>query len=140
MAAQQPCDNKIKTLTKREREVAECAAQGQTNKQIADQLRISTNTVKNHLFRVFEKLGLSNRIELPHLFMNEHKGSTQPSGKIGYTAQSIQFYLRAAEEGFAAAQFILGRGTPPITASGWLKIPPNSETAVFLSSRSSKPR
>ena len=54
-------DEKVSVLSKRELEVAECAAQGQSNKQIADQLHLSEHTVKNYLFRIFDKMGVSNR-------------------------------------------------------------------------------
>jgi DNA-binding NarL/FixJ family response regulator len=54
-------------LSKRELEVVHCLAEGLTNREIAKRLKLSQHTVKNHLFRVFDKLGVSNRIEL--LFM-----------------------------------------------------------------------
>ena len=53
-------DGKLRLLTKRELEVAEHAAQGQSNKQIANELRLSEHTIKNYLFRVFEKLRVSS--------------------------------------------------------------------------------
>jgi DNA-binding NarL/FixJ family response regulator len=52
------------SLTVRELEVVQCAARGKTNKEIAGQLRLSEHTVKNYLFRAFEKLGVSSRVEL----------------------------------------------------------------------------
>jgi hypothetical protein len=39
-------------------------AEGLKNREIAEVLSLSEHTVKNHLFRVFEKLGISNRAEL----------------------------------------------------------------------------
>jgi two-component system nitrate/nitrite response regulator NarL len=51
-------------LTARELEVVKCAARGKTNKVIACELGLSEHTVKNYLFRAFEKLGVSNRVEL----------------------------------------------------------------------------
>jgi DNA-binding NarL/FixJ family response regulator len=51
-------------LTVRELQVVQCAAKGMTNKAIASELRLSEHTVKNYLFRAFDKLGVSNRIEL----------------------------------------------------------------------------
>jgi hypothetical protein len=51
--------------------VAEHAAQGQSNKQIADEMGLSEHTVKNYLFRIFEKLGMSSRFELLFLLFNE---------------------------------------------------------------------
>ena len=52
------------TLTKRELQVVRCAATGQTNKAIASELNLSEHTVKNYLFRTFQKLGVSSRVEL----------------------------------------------------------------------------
>jgi two-component system, NarL family, nitrate/nitrite response regulator NarL len=52
------------TLTARELQVVHCAAKGKTNKVIASELRLSEHTVKNYLFRAFEKLGVSSRVEL----------------------------------------------------------------------------
>jgi DNA-binding NarL/FixJ family response regulator len=54
----------MQRLSKREREVVEQLAEGLTNRQIAESLRISPHTVKNYIFSVYEKLGVSNRVEL----------------------------------------------------------------------------
>lgn len=51
-------------LTMRELQIVHCAAAGKTNKIIAQELGLSEHTVKNYLFRIFEKLGVSSRIEL----------------------------------------------------------------------------
>ena len=51
-------------LTTRERRVAELAATGESSRQIAAKLSISTRTVDAHLYRVFSKLGISRRAEL----------------------------------------------------------------------------
>ncbi len=51
-------------LTSRELEVVQHAAKGMTNKAIALSLCLSEHTVRNCLFRAFEKLGVSSRIEL----------------------------------------------------------------------------
>ena len=60
-------------LTVRELQVVKCAARGKTNKVIAGELGLSEHTVKNYLFRAFEKLGVSNRVELLfYLTMRDH--------------------------------------------------------------------
>jgi len=51
-------------LSKREEEVASLVAEGLTNREISQRLRLSEHTVKNYLFRIFDKLGLSTRVEL----------------------------------------------------------------------------
>jgi len=50
-------------LTKREHEVLALVAEGLTNGQIADHLVISENTVQNHLRSIFDKLGVSSRLQ-----------------------------------------------------------------------------
>ena len=51
-------------LSKREEQVAELVSEGLSNREIARQLRLSEHTVKNYLFHIFEKLGMSSRVEL----------------------------------------------------------------------------
>jgi RNA polymerase sigma factor (sigma-70 family) len=51
----------LNALTEREREVLELLAQGLTNKEIAERLVITTNTVKRHLKAIFEKLNVHTR-------------------------------------------------------------------------------
>jgi DNA-binding CsgD family transcriptional regulator len=55
----------VEGLTPSERRVAELAASGQTNPQIADALFLSVKTVQMHLGRVYRKLDLTSRDELP---------------------------------------------------------------------------
>lgn len=50
-------------LTEREQTILALVAQGKRNRAIAQQLRISEATVENHLHRVFQKLGVTNRTE-----------------------------------------------------------------------------
>jgi DNA-binding NarL/FixJ family response regulator len=51
-------------LTEREREIAELAARGRSNREIAGQLFVSIRTVNNHLNHVYTKLGFSDRRQL----------------------------------------------------------------------------
>jgi len=61
------------TLSVRELQVVKCAARGKTNKLIAGELGLSEHTVKNYLFHAFEKLGVSNRVELLfYLTLRDH--------------------------------------------------------------------
>lgn len=53
-----------RTLTRREREVAELAGEGQANKEIARRLDISTRTAENHLAMAYAKLGIHRRTDL----------------------------------------------------------------------------
>ncbi len=56
-------DRKAETLTAREIEVLQLLAFGHTNRDIADALYISENTVKNHVRNILEKLHLHSRME-----------------------------------------------------------------------------
>jgi DNA-binding NarL/FixJ family response regulator len=51
-------------LTRREESVVRLVVQGMVNREIAQDLRLSEHTIKNYLFRIFDKLGVSNRVEL----------------------------------------------------------------------------
>jgi DNA-binding NarL/FixJ family response regulator len=57
-------DNCCKLLTDREQAVVHLVADGLSNPEIAAQLNLSPHTVKNYLFRVFDKIGVSSRVEL----------------------------------------------------------------------------
>lgn len=52
------------SLTKREQGVVHLVAEGLTNRDISRQLNLSEHTVRNYLFRIFNKVGTSNRLEL----------------------------------------------------------------------------
>src|SRR5271165_6739857 len=56
--------NGLDLLSKRELEVVRSLAEGLTNREIAERMGLSQHTVKNYLFRVFDKLGVSSRTEL----------------------------------------------------------------------------
>ena len=51
-------------LSKQEAKIVRLVADGRTNREIASHLELSEHTVKNYLFKIFDKLGISNRVEL----------------------------------------------------------------------------
>ncbi|HEY1658709.1 MAG TPA: response regulator transcription factor [Candidatus Sulfotelmatobacter sp.] len=51
-------------LSKREQDVVRCVAEGLSNREIATSLGLTEHTVKNYLFRIFDKLGVSSRVEV----------------------------------------------------------------------------
>ncbi|MEQ1847827.1 MAG: response regulator transcription factor, partial [Nitrospira sp.] len=53
----------IASLTDREQEILVCAAAGRSNKEIADQLYVSVETVKTHLHHIYQKLSVGGRVE-----------------------------------------------------------------------------
>jgi DNA-binding NarL/FixJ family response regulator len=70
-------------LRKREKEVLDCVAAGLTNRQIAEQLRLSEHTVKNYLFRLCDKVGRSGRVELM-LYALTHRELADP--QVGHSS------------------------------------------------------
>jgi len=63
-------------LSQREREIVALVAQGYKNKEMAEKMFISEQTVKNHLHNIFDKLGVSDRLELALYAI--HKGLHVP--------------------------------------------------------------
>lgn len=62
--------NASNPLTKSETKLAYLVAEGLTNRDISRQLNLSEHTVRNYLFRIFNKLGTSNRLELALYMIN----------------------------------------------------------------------
>jgi DNA-binding CsgD family transcriptional regulator len=69
--------NGLSLLSKREMDVVRSLAEGLTNREIAERLGLSQHTIKNYLFRVYDKLGVSSRLEL--LFMTLTQSGGPPS-------------------------------------------------------------
>ncbi len=66
-------------LSQRELEIVALVAQGYKNKEMAEKMFISEQTVKNHLHNIFDKLGVSDRLELALYAI--HKGLHLSPGK-----------------------------------------------------------
>lgn len=69
-------------LTPREEQVVALVAEGLSNKEVAQELALSEHTVKKYLFRIFDKLGISTRVELVLYAVNhgEHRPAEWLSG------------------------------------------------------------
>jgi DNA-binding NarL/FixJ family response regulator len=93
----------IELLSARERQVIQHLAAGMTNREIAHALDLSPHTVKNYLFRIFDKLGVSSRTELLYLTMNNSQ--SRPERTNGENAFSA--IIEAAEAGDPCAQLRL---------------------------------
>lgn len=63
-SGQRPDEPPVSVLTPREREILVCVAGGDNNRQIAERLVITENTVKNHIKNILDKLSLENRVQL----------------------------------------------------------------------------
>jgi DNA-binding NarL/FixJ family response regulator len=59
-------------MTKREKQVIELISEGHTNKEIAQELHLSTYTVKSHVHNILEKLALSTRVQIAK-YLHESK-------------------------------------------------------------------
>jgi DNA-binding NarL/FixJ family response regulator len=66
-------------LTKREEGVVHLVAEGMTNRDISQELKLSEHTVRNYLFRIFNKVGTSNRLELALYAIDRREGLEQPA-------------------------------------------------------------
>jgi two-component system, NarL family, nitrate/nitrite response regulator NarL len=107
--------NGLSLLSKRELEVVRLLAEGLTNREIAERMVLSQHTVKNYLFRVFDKLGVSSRMELLCLTLAYPPGQAQGirggGAKVGDDARGTDLasQQRAAEQGVPSAQIALAR-------------------------------
>ncbi|OEJ27998.1 hypothetical protein AR457_29535 [Streptomyces agglomeratus] len=63
--------NALDRLSRAERRVVALAAHGRTNKEIAEKLNVTVSTVEQHLTKVFRKLGIRTRRELPEKYFLE---------------------------------------------------------------------
>jgi DNA-binding NarL/FixJ family response regulator len=68
-------------LTKRETDLVKLVVEGLSNREMADQLRLTEHTVSNYLFRIYQKLGISTRVELV-LYALKHLRTQEPKRGI----------------------------------------------------------
>jgi DNA-binding NarL/FixJ family response regulator len=73
-------------LSAREMDVVRCVAEGLTNREIARRLTLTEHTIKNYLFRIFDKLGVSSRVEVVLYALGG--GATHRPGTPSATEQS----------------------------------------------------
>jgi len=81
----------LRVLSKREEEIARLVAAGLSNHEVAQRLSLSQHTVKNYLFRVFEKIGVSTRIELVLYMLSLSK---RPESQVSEN-EEMTFRMRA---------------------------------------------
>ena len=72
-------------LSAREMDVVRCVAEGLSNREIAHRLTLREHTVKNYLFRIFDKLGVSSRVEVVLYALS---GTPQQPSSISQTAHA----------------------------------------------------
>ncbi|MGH9512786.1 MAG: LuxR C-terminal-related transcriptional regulator [Terriglobales bacterium] len=103
--------NGLSLLSKRELDVVFSLAEGLSNREIAARLGLSQHTVKNYLFRVFDKLGVSSRIELLFLTLNHSmaKNSVPSEGSDAENGSSFAAVQSSADQGKPRAQMALAK-------------------------------
>lgn len=74
-------------LTPREEQVVALVAEGLSNRQIARELNLSEHTIKKYLFRIFEKLGISTRVELVLYAVNN--GNPRPAEWLAGASRNL---------------------------------------------------
>jgi DNA-binding NarL/FixJ family response regulator len=62
-------------LTRREEDVVRLVADGLKNREIAQRLKVKEHSIRNYLYRIFEKLGVSTRVELILYAFSNRDGS-----------------------------------------------------------------
>jgi two-component system, NarL family, nitrate/nitrite response regulator NarL len=107
--------NGMNLLSKRELQVVRSLAEGLTNREIAERLKLSQHTVKNYLFRVFDKLGVSSRVELLFMTLSNaasteaHAPYSAPGSVPANSQDEFAVFQKAAEAGLPAAQLALSQ-------------------------------
>ncbi|MFY9560061.1 MAG: LuxR C-terminal-related transcriptional regulator [Terriglobales bacterium] len=133
----------LELLSARERQVVQYLAAGMTNRDIAEALGLSRHTIKNYLFRIFDKLGVSSRTELLYRTMNNSQPrEEQPPSK----EEKLSALLQAAEAGHPWAQLQLaehyrqtnGYGRDPVSAYMWLLLSQRAAASMHNQIESSK--
>lgn len=69
----------MKLLSKREADVVRLVSEGLSNREISVQLKLSEHTVRNYLFHVFDKIGVSTRVELVLYCLQEKARAPLPN-------------------------------------------------------------
>ena len=104
--------NGMKLLSERELQVVRCIAEGLSNREIAARLKLSQHTIKNYLFRIFDKVGVSSRVELLFMTLSQNGAGHAllgSSSRPGHIHDESALLKDAAEAGVPAAQLALAQ-------------------------------
>ncbi|HUK26259.1 MAG TPA: response regulator transcription factor [Terriglobales bacterium] len=111
----------LKLLSHREEEVVGLVVEGLGNREIAQQLNLSEHTVRNYLFKIFDKLGVSNRVELVLYATSHPRKAPQPTALSQLPPRTASgpppaatslSPLKTVSEAFPQAVESAGRRTP----------------------------
>jgi len=124
-------------LTQREQDVVACIAEGLSNREVAKRLKLSEHTVKNYLLHIFDKLGVSSRVEVVLYASGQRILAKNPDPNPELEddlptddAALVTSYRQAARQGFPVSQFRLGsiyregrgQAPDPISAYVWFEL------------------
>ena len=93
-----PSATAVTGLTGRELEVLSLVAESKTNKEIASQLFISQNTVKNHIRNILEKLHLHSRMEAVTYAWRNRMLRTVPAERVATKTKQVASRVVAADD------------------------------------------
>jgi DNA-binding NarL/FixJ family response regulator len=139
----------MSALSERERAVVQLVAEGLGNREIAQLLNISEHTIKNHLFRIYAKLGVSNRLDIIFCVLSQRPSSRaanialEQRGELPTDDPSLfQWYKRHADRA-PYAQYLMGnmylegRGVErdEVTGYMWLLLAERNAAEVAARSR-----
>lgn len=141
----------LQLLSDREQDVVRYVAEGLCNREIAQKMNLSGHTVKNHLFRIYNKLGISSRIEIVFAAMTQRSTRPELGGALGQGAQPeadaelFEWYLRQADH-VAYAQYMVGRmymegrgvEKNELTGYMWLLLAEENVAEVIAQSRAAR--
>jgi two-component system, NarL family, nitrate/nitrite response regulator NarL len=100
----------LRNLSKRESEAMEWLVQGLSNKEISARMGLSPHTVKNYIFRIFDKMGVASRAELLFLVLSQNHsqdGEASNSGNGDGHVQAFSALVEEAKSGSSIAQLSL---------------------------------
>jgi two-component system, NarL family, nitrate/nitrite response regulator NarL len=144
--------NGTSLLSDRERAVVHYVSEGRSNREIAQLMKLSEHTVKNHLFRIYSKLGVSSRLEVMFTVLSQR----QPSGAESAfslppetvpkdDAALFQWYMQQADHSpfcqyMIGKMYLEGRGIArdEVTGYSWLFLAELSAKDVATSSREAR--
>jgi two-component system nitrate/nitrite response regulator NarL len=133
-------------LSKREQDVVAWVIEGMTNREVAKGLSLSEHTVKNYLFRIFDKLGVSNRAELIVYTLSQisaNQVATKSKQAFARDESGLECLLNTAERCYVAHYCIGetyrngGGGVPSdkVTAYMWFLIAQSVCTKIYKKSQ-----
>lgn len=109
--------NGMNLLSERELQVVQCLAEGMSNREIAKRLELSQHTIKNYFFRIFDKLGVSSRVELLFMSLSHTAAENASLPRPGHdnhngnkhSSNESEMLKKSAEAGVPAAQLALAQ-------------------------------